>query len=65
MALQYSPTQFFLRVPSSLLARHFKERHGVLAEIAFDKRKEADGNPIFEAVTKLSGKRQAEIETEC
>ncbi|ESQ12602.1 MAG: hypothetical protein N838_16560 [Thiohalocapsa sp. PB-PSB1] len=35
MARQFSSTQFLRRVPNGLLARYFKERHGVLEEIDF------------------------------
>lgn len=47
MARQYSPTQFFRRVPNGLLARYFKERHGVLGEIDFETLKETNVDPIF------------------
>ena len=65
MARQYSPTQFFRRVPNSLLARYFQERHGVLGEIDFEKLKETDVDPIFEAFRALPDGKQAEIEAEC
>jgi hypothetical protein len=65
MAGQYSHLQFFRRTPNALLARYFQERHGVLKEIAFDKLKETEAEPIFQAVTALPDDKQAEIEAEC
>ncbi len=65
MAGQYSPTQFFRRVPNALLGRFFQEKHGVLKEIAFNKLKETDIDPIFHGFSALPDDRQAEIEAEC
>ena len=64
-ARQYSPTQFFRRVPNGLLARNFKQRHGVLGEIDFEKLNMTDVDPIFGAFTVLPDSKQAEIEAEC
>ena len=47
MAGQYSHLQFFRRTPNALLARYFQENHSVLKEIAFDKLKETEVEPIF------------------
>jgi|GEM_PF-2240029 len=57
MARQYSPTQFFRRVPNALLARYFQEKHGVLQEIDFGKLKENDADTIFQAFTALPDER--------
>ena len=65
MARQYSPTQFFRRVPNGLLARYFQERHGVLGEIDFETLKETNVGPIFDAFRALPDGKQAEIEAEC
>lgn len=65
MARQYSPTQFFRRVPNALLARYFQEKHGVLQEIDFSKLKENDADTIFRAFTALPDEKQTEIEAEC
>lgn len=65
MASQYSHLQFFRNTPNVLLGRYFTEKHGVLQEIAFDKLKERDVEPIFLAFTALSGEKQAQIEAEC
>jgi len=65
MARQYSPTQFFRRVPNILLARYFQEKHSVLQDIAFDKLRDTDVEPIFQAFTALPDDKQAEIEAEC
>ena len=50
MARQYSPNQFFRRVPNALLARYFQEKHGVLQEIDFGKLKESEVDAIFHAL---------------
>ncbi len=55
----------FRRTPNALLARYFQEKHGVLKEIAFDKLKETEVEPIFQAVTALPDDKQAQIEAEC
>jgi hypothetical protein len=65
MAGQYSHLQFFRRTPNALLARYFQEKHGVLKDIAFDKLKESEAEPIFQAVTALPDDKQAQIEAEC
>lgn len=67
MARDYSPTQFFLRVPNDLLGRYFREKHGVLEEIAFDEMEEKmeEAEAIFQACTALPSDKQAEIEAEC
>jgi len=65
MARQYSHLQFFRRTPNVLLTRYFREKHGVLQEIAFDKLEEIEVEPIFEGLTALPGDKQAEIEAEC
>lgn len=65
MAGQYSHLQFFRRTPNALLARYFHEKHGVLKEIAFDKLKETEVEPIFQAVTTIPDDKQAQIEAEC
>lgn len=65
MARQYSPTQFFRRVPNALLARYFQEKHGVLQEIDFGKLKENDADTIFQAFTALPDEKQTEIKAEC
>lgn len=65
MAGQYSHLQFFRRTPNALLARYFQERHGVLQELAFDKLKEMDVEPIFEGFTALPDDKQAQVEAEC
>lgn len=65
MAGQYSHLQFFRRTPNALLARYFREKHGVLQEIAFDKLKETEVEPIFQGFTGLSDDKQAQIEAEC
>lgn len=51
MARQYSPTQFFRRVPNTLLARYFQTKHDVLQEIDFGKLKETEVDTIFQAFT--------------
>lgn len=65
MAGQYNHLQFFRHTPKPILGRYFQKRHGVLQDIAFDKLKEGDVEPIFQAVTALSGEKQAQIEAEC
>ena len=65
MAGQYSHLQFFRRTPNAPLARYFQERHGVLQEIAFEKLKEMEIEPIFEGVMALPADKQAQIEAEC
>ena len=65
MAGQYSHLQFFRRTPNALLARYFHEKHGVLQEIAFDKLKETEVDPIFRGFTVLPDDKQAQIEAEC
>lgn len=64
MARQFSPTQFFRRVPNELLARYLQEKLGVLQNIAFDKLKETEVEPIFRAFTELPSEQQAIIEAE-
>ena len=49
MARQYSHTQFFRQTPNALLARYFQQHHQVIKELDFDKLKESDITPIFEA----------------
>ncbi len=65
MAGQYSHLQFFRHTPNALLGRYFHEKHGVLQEIAFDKLKEAEVDPIFQGFTSLPEDKQAQIEAEC
>lgn len=65
MAKQYSPTQFFRRVPNALLARYFQEKHGVLLEIEFDKLKENEVEPVFQTVMMLPEDKIAALEAEC
>lgn len=65
MARQYSHVQFFRRTPNALLARFFRERHGVMREVAFEKLKETQVEPVFEAVLALPDDKQAQIEAEC
>ena len=65
MARQYSHLQFFRQTPNALLARYFREKHGVLQEIAFDKLKEKEVEPIFQGFMALPDDKQAEIEAEC
>lgn len=62
MARQYSPTQFFRRVPNGLLALTCKQRHGVLGEIDFEKFEETNLDPIFGVFTSLPDSKQAEID---
>lgn len=64
MARQFSPIQFFRRVPNELLARYFQEKRGVLQDIAFDKLMETEVEPIFRAFTALPSEKQAMIEAE-
>jgi hypothetical protein len=65
VARQYSPLQFFRRTPNALLARYFREKHGVLQEVAFDKLDEMDVEPILQGFRALPNNKQAEIEAEC
>lgn len=65
MARQYSPTQFFRRVPNRLLGRYFKEKHRILHEIPFEKLKENEIDTIFHAFTNLPPAMQTKIEAEC
>ena len=65
MARQYSPTQFFRRVPNVLLGRYFTEKHSVLKKIDFGNLKETEVDPIFQAFMALPSDKQAEIEAEC
>jgi len=65
MAGQYSHLQFLRRTPNALLARYFQEKHSVLREIAFDKLKETEVEPIFQALMALPDEKQAQIEAEC
>jgi hypothetical protein len=65
MARQYSPIQFFRRVPKILLGRYFHEKHSALVEIDFGKLKETEVDPIFLAFTNLPSDKQATIESEC
>ncbi|MFA5924751.1 MAG: hypothetical protein WC856_26270 [Methylococcaceae bacterium] len=64
MARQYSHTQFFRQTPNVLLARYFHQHHEVLLEFDFDKLKETDVMPIFEAFKTLLADKQVEIEAE-
>ena len=65
MGGQYSHLQFFRRTPNGLLARYFREKHGVLQDIAFDKLGETEVDPIFEGFVALPDDKQAQIEAEC
>lgn len=65
MARQYSHLQFFRRTPNALLARYFREKHGVLQEIAFENLKETEVELVFRGFTALAEEKQAEIEAEC
>jgi hypothetical protein len=65
MGGQYSHLQFFRRTPNALLARYFREKHGVLQDIAFDKLNETEVEPIFEGFMGLPDDKQAQIEAEC
>ncbi len=65
MAGQYSHLQFFRRTPNVLLARYFREKHGVLQDIVFDKLNETEVEPIFEGFISLPDDKQAQIEAEC
>lgn len=64
MARQFSPTQFFRLVPNEMLARYFQEKRGVLRDVAFDKLRETEVEPIFQAFTELPSEQQAMIEAE-
>ena len=64
MARQYSHTQFFRQAPNALLARYFQQHHQIIKELAFDKLKEFDIAPIFEAFKTLPEEKQAALEAE-
>jgi hypothetical protein len=64
MARQYSPTQFFRRVPNDLLGHYFQNKHNVLQKVSFDDLKETDVDPVFKAFSALPFEQQAEIEAE-
>ncbi len=64
MAHQYSPTQFFRRVPNVLLGRYFQEKKNVLQKIDFEQLKETEVNPIFHAFIALLPEQQAKIGAE-
>jgi hypothetical protein len=67
MARDFSPITFFQRTPNALLGRYFQEKHGVLAEIAFDELEEngQTAEAIFQAFSTLPEPQQAQIEAEC
>jgi hypothetical protein len=64
MARQYSPTQFFRRVPNTLLQRYFQEKQNVLHEINFEELKETNVDSIFQAFITLPPQHQSKIEAE-
>lgn len=64
MARQFSPIQFFRRVPNELLARYFREKHDVLRDVPFDKLRETEVDLILQAFTALPSEQQAVIEAE-
>jgi hypothetical protein len=64
MARQYSHTQFFRQTPNALLARYFQQHHQVIKELDFDKLKESDITPIFEAFKTLPEEKQAALKAE-
>lgn len=64
MARQYSHTQFFRRVPNSLLGEYFQKKYNVLHGIVFDKLKDSEVEKIFKAFTALSFDQQEKIEAE-
>ena len=64
MSSQYSHTRFFRLTPNALLARYFQQHHQVIQELAFDKLKESDITPIFEAFKTLPEEKQTTLEAE-
>jgi len=63
MASQYSHLQFFRRVPNTLLSKYFASR-GTVLDVALEKLKPTEVEPLLNAFMALDGARQAEIEAE-
>lgn len=65
LAKQFSPSQFFRKVPNTLLARFFQARHGVLLDVPIETLEEAQIKPIFAAFTQITSDLRRKIDSEC
>ena len=63
MARQYSPKSFLRQAPNRLLKLYLEER-GIGADIKWDDLREADIEPVFQAIETAPGKTQTEIDTD-
>ncbi len=64
MARQFSPTQFFRRVPKTLLGRYFQEKEGILEDLDFSKLEGKAEDTIFLAFLTLPDDLKSRMEAE-